>query len=310
MRYGLSQLRTALASPRVVLSELNRLVTNGRTHRTRRCRNPDGVDVIAAEWDTLILLDACRYDAFAAVANGLPGTFERRESVGSHTTEFLWHTFHGRELTDTVYVTANPQLSALENADDPIDVSLHDRYEVWQDHWDHDAGTVRPEAVTAAARAAHAEHPHKRLIIHYLQPHAPYLGPTGREIDAPSSNVWSLFRRGEFDLDLDTAVDAYHENLAIVLDHVEALMAELDGLTVVTADHGELLGERDWPIPIRQYGHPRHTYLPAAVQVPWLEHQVGPRRTIIADEPTASSDRAVAATTLRGRLADLGYIEA
>jgi len=38
--------------------------------------------------------------------------------------------------------------------------------------------------------------------------------------------------------------EAYNENLDIVLTEIEALLDELDGKSVITADHGNLVGER------------------------------------------------------------------
>jgi hypothetical protein len=83
--YDLRQVRRALTHRKLLLRELNRLY---HTRGNRRAYNPDGVDVLAEDWDNLLILDACRYDAFAARAD-LPGRLERRRSRGSHTSEFL-----------------------------------------------------------------------------------------------------------------------------------------------------------------------------------------------------------------------------
>lgn len=46
--------------------------------------------------------------------------------------------------------------------------------------WDDDLETVRPEAVTNAARKAHRDYPDKRIIVHYMQPHIPFITEAGR----------------------------------------------------------------------------------------------------------------------------------
>jgi hypothetical protein len=150
------------------------------------------------------------------------------------------------------------------------------------------------------------------LIIHYLQPHAPYIGPTGAEkLPTDYLNFWSSFRDGKFDVDLETAKKAYRENVELVIPHVETLLSELKGKTVVTSDHGELLGERDSPIPIRRFGHPSYTFLPELIDVPWLVRENGSRKEIVAENPEGSNqdEEEVDDETVRQRLEHLGYIE-
>jgi hypothetical protein len=167
-----------------------------------------------------------------------------------------------------------------------------------------------PDVVTEAARAAAEEYPNKRLIIHYLQPHAPYVGPTGVEqLPTEYLNFWTSFEEGKFDISLDKAKMAYRENLELVLPYVAELLSELGGKTVVTADHGELLGERDRPIPVRQYGHPSNRFLRPLIEVPWLEHQNGPRRKIVSEAPNKQDEEEYDSASVASRLRDLGYVE-
>lgn len=56
---------------------------------------------------------------------------------------------------------------------------------------------------------------------------------------------------------------AYEKNLEQVLEHVEELSNILEGKTVVTADHGDLLGENGL------YGHPGNSNLKVLRKVPW-----------------------------------------
>lgn len=309
--YSLSSIKTALGQPRMAIAELNRMFHQGLDVRSGPV-NDEGIDVLSQDWDTLIILDACRFDTFEECGSELPGELTRVESRASATTQFLRANVSDRELHDTVYVTANPQLYRIQDGTDgadPINVSFHDQIEVWQNHWHDEHGTVMPEPMTEAVREAREQYPNKRLIVHYLQPHAPYVGPTGiEELPTEYTNFWGAYRRGEADVSLETAIEAYRENLELVVPYVDELLSELEGKTVVTADHGELLGERDSPIPIRRFGHPAHTDMPGLIEVPWLVHTSEPRPEIYADDPEGNgAEDEVDFSTVEERLQDLGY---
>jgi len=47
--------------------------------------------------------------------------------------------------------------------------------DVWDFGWDERIGTVSPREINRAALKYYLKYPGKRFIIHYLQPHAPYL---------------------------------------------------------------------------------------------------------------------------------------
>src|SRR6056297_1717045 len=104
--YRLSQLRRGLSTPSLFLREANRLYYR---RMNRWSHNVNGIDIFSEDWDNFVILDACRYDIFRNQSE-LPGHLESRTSKGSSTVEFLKANFDGRDLRDTVYVTANPQL--------------------------------------------------------------------------------------------------------------------------------------------------------------------------------------------------------
>ena len=314
--YSLSTLKHAANKPRLALEEVNRIFNQGFGYRADAVNSKRGVDIMSEDWDTLVILDACRFDTFQELAGDLPGELQKKESKGSATQQFLRANFTGRELHDTVYVTANPQLFRIENGVydvDPINVSFHDQIDVWQDNWHDDHRTVMPDVVTEAALDAMERYPGKRLIVHYLQPHAPFVGPTGLEkVSTNHLDFWLHFREGEFDVSLDVLKQAYRENLELVLPHVSRLIESREGKTVVTSDHGELFGERDFPVPLRHYGHPGFSTIPALVEVPWLVYEYGVRPTIVAEDPVDSSEDAVEQVdddVIKARLRDLGYAE-
>jgi hypothetical protein len=300
-----ARLRRAVSHPILFVRHANRLY-----HRRlgQREHNPDGIDVFDEDWDTLCILDACRYDMFARCSE-LPGRLERRASKGSATTEFLTANLDGRDLRDTVYVTANPQLYRNR---DSIDVTFHDVIHVWREEgWDEEHGTVLPETVTEYALRAAEEYPNKRLVVHYMQPHYPFIGSEtdfdkGHLTGARQENVWNQLLQGTLDAEPDDIWRIYEANLERALPHVEILMENLDGKTVVTADHGNMVGERAFPLPIREWGHPRGIYTDELVAVPWLVFENGPRREIRTGDSESQSET-VDEGVVADRLRQLGY---
>jgi len=301
--YSLSQLRTAVETPALFLRELNRLY-----HRRlySRSYNTGGLDLFDADWDNLLVLDACRFDAFAR-RHDLPGTLEARTSRAASTREWLHANFAGRDLRDTIYVTASPMLYRNREA---VDATFHEVSEVWMERgWNDEFRTVLPETLTAEARAAAESHPEKRLLVHYIQPHYPFIGPTGRELfDLDRLDFrWNDALTGDLDVDPGEIRTAYRENLDVVLPYVEELLTALGGKTVVTSDHGQMLGERCVPVPIRDYGHPPGIYSEGLVRVPWLEYENGPRREITVGEERATGG-AADEDVVADRLEQLGYV--
>lgn len=306
--YSLSQLRRGLASPALLGRELNRLYYRRLNTRTY---NTAGVDIFAEDWDVLVLLDACRYDMFAD-QHTLPGALTVRESRGSSTREFLRGNVDGRRLHDTVYVTASPMRHRNRET---IDAQFHAEVDVWRDGWEESLGTVLPETTTEYATEAAGDYPQKRLLIHYLQPHYPFVGSdvdpftAEQAFDRPDEpDCWDQVLRGELRVDPDDVWLAYRATLDRVLHSVADLFAAVDGKIVVTADHGNMVGERARPVPVREWGHPHGLYTPELVRVPWLEHTTGPRPRIVA-EPPEQGAQSIDSETVAARLRDLGYAE-
>lgn len=274
------------------------LVNRGWHRVVRGGSNPEGIDVLDRDWDVLVILDACRFDSYddaQPFGNGV----SKVRSKGTNTPQFLRSNFRFRTLHDTVYVSSNWWY--LDLCDD-IDSSVHDYVTV-----PHDAPhgyASYPATVTETALEAAETYPDKRLIVHYMQPHRPYLGAFGRERFGSLTDVDlnTVVRRA--DATPEEVRRAYRENLEMVLEGVADLVAGLDGRIVVTADHGELLGERQSPIPVRQYGHPEGVYVDALVEVPWHVVQETPRRETTADEPVG--DPAVG-DEVAEQLTHLGY---
>lgn len=264
--------------------------------------NADGIDVFAEDWDNLLILDACRYDSFAEQST-LDGTLDSRISRASATREWVHANFTDRQLHDIVYVSANPNYRKV--ADD-IGAEVHAYVDVWQDDnlVGEDDTIVPPETVTKGALDAAETYPNKRLLVHYVQPHYPFIGPTGKEHFDPSATLKQVSR--DLEKTGELLERAYRENVDIVLEEAERLVDALLGKTVVSSDHGELLGERLFPLPFRAYGHPMGIYMEELVKVPWHVHVNGEGKDIVAEAPSERDD--VDDRAVEEQLRNLGYV--
>ncbi len=303
--YSLSDIKKGLRNPRRLFRELNTLA---HSRFGTVPHNTTGIDIFGEDWDNLILLDACRYDIFAEEAD-LPGQLDSRESRAAATPEFIDANFLDRTQHDTVYVTGNSWV-LKKGADE----NLYLVYDVVQ-HPTEESEVNKPTLIERCAREAAEKHPNKRLLVHFIRPHHPFLGPTAQELfgsrdddDQPHS-LYTQVANGDLELSDETLETLYRENLQIVLPHVEELLETLEGKTVVSADHGELLGDRLSPLPINGYGHHEGLYVDELVRVPWHVHTNGERRSITEDEPVPEPDRSysMADQSVDDRLRDLGY---
>lgn len=299
--FSIKNILRSITNPRKIGREANKQF---HTRFGQYQFNPNGTCIFEEDWDNLIILDACRYDYFAEQAD-LPGRMEHRESVGSATYHWVRGTFAGKTLHDTVYVGANTWFLKLR---DEIDAEIYDFVDL--QHGDYDVEwineelrVVTPGTVTNVALETVDKYPNKRHIIHYLQPHHPFIGSTGGEyFDHESSSLLDVVdESGAGD---ELLRQAYRENLEAVLPEVKRLLNSLSGRTVVTADHGEMLGDRHEYVPARDYGHHPGIFNNATVKVPWLIYESGERRHIVADTPTKQETDM---DKIDKQLRDLGY---
>jgi|APHM01.1.fsa_nt_gi Sulfatase. len=265
-----------------------------------------GKDFLDADWDNLLILDACRYDLFEEY-HTLPGRLSRRQSKAASTVDFLQTNLHCRDLFDTVYVTANGQLFHFH---EEFDIQFHDVVPLYAEAWNNELGTVTPDDVTDAAIEVANQYPNKRLLVHYVQPHFPFIGAdTQADKKRKSDNeepFWLRVATGDVDINRDSLWKAYRNTFQMMLPEVKRLMKKLHGKTIVTSDHGNMFGERAHPVPIREWGHPSGIYTPELVEVPWLIYESGERRRIVAEVPD-SVDMKPDPAVVEKRLKDLGY---
>lgn len=302
MRSLKGALKKAVSNPRLASLEVGRRLN--RFYHTRaytRDGAPNGTNIFEEDWDNLIILDACRYDFLQEYE--FQAEVGVRFSKGSATREFITTNFEDRQLLDVVYVSANywyPRLKEDINSDIYKFINLQkDEYQ------DPKTGVEPPSVVADKAREAEEDHPNKRLLIHFIQPHYPYIGAMGKETFTHNENMEKSIL--DADVDRETVVQAYRENLDLVVPVVKELVKDLHGKTVVTADHGEILGERSFPLPYTEYGHPRGTYVEELVKVPWIEFDYDQRKEIAPGKETHDSE--INESEIEDRLKALGYKE-
>ena len=304
---NLSHIEKAARNPSLILKGVNN-IGNRAFHTRLGCRdyNPAGINIFEEDWDNLLILDACRYDLFSDRASTLPGDLDYRISRGSHSKEFVKANFMDKRLHDVVYLSTNLFYATLQpelGAEIHRFISVHE-----EENWE-DIHPTTPDLVTKHAKRTADEYPNKRLIVHYIQPHSPYIGPTGKKHFGSTDTPSAMWDRNNSELTDEILQKAYCENLDMVLEDVRELLEYLPGKTVVTADHGELLGERCYPIPLRNYGHPLGVYVEELVKVPWHSYQNGSRKRIVPEPPTSDSQSDISDEYVQEQLKNLGYYD-
>jgi hypothetical protein len=161
-----------------------------------------------------------------------------------------------------------------------------------------------------------------------MQPYVPFLGPTAQEererlleehgitfsgmteteLSEPEEEFATLKEACENSyITRETLIEAYEENIEIAIEHVKRLLEELDGKTVITADHGEMLGEQMPPLMTQKFGHDPGIYTDELRKVPWLVIESDERREVCSEEPIERED--VDDEVIKERLEQLGYAE-
>lgn len=261
-----------------------------------------GTNVFEREWDVLLILDACRYDMYQRII----GESDRIWSVGSSSDEWMDHTFtdeYAEELAQTAYVTGNP----FSDDHCPANRLAHVD-EVWRHEWDDERGTILPQPITDHAIARRREG-YDRVIGHYMQPHYPFIGERTSSDEKMQWDVvgdethqgegfalWDQFLYGERD-DLNEVRQAYDDNLRHVWSHVETVCENVDGRVVVTADHGNALGE--WGM----WGHKPGMLHSKMRHVPWDTYECTDEETYVPDLEAEVND-----IDKQEQLESLGYL--
>jgi hypothetical protein len=280
----------------------------------------------------LVVLDACRFDRFQKLApEYLDVQTERVAANADNTFGYLRTCWDGSY--DVQYVTGAAPVTTQEFdfSDEDLQADglvfegkelqrmyqgfvpadhISDIVEVWRDSWDESLGVCPPEPVTDRAIALAPQSP--RLVVHYFQPHEPYIGETKLlgsvedgadhlEGGAIGRDIWERIKSGEIsDAQLK---QAYDDNLRRVLAEVALFIDQVEdkyNRIAIMGDHGEALGE---------YGLYTHSIThPHVRMIPWAEingvvEDAIPNRSVSAEFDEQKDDSSV-----EERLQDLGYL--
>lgn len=255
------------------------------------------------DWDLLIVLDACRPEWMMAVEDDYRfindvGTVY---SVGSHSKEWISNTFgeqYSSELRDTIYITGNHYADGLGDSELAAFVTAHN-----YGSWAYDSASPPANVVTDLAVHTARNTDWERCIVHYMQPHKPFISRTGDRGEI-SVQKWSLayrpyqkYLRGE--ITKEELINGFISNLEYVLDEVKLLLSNIDAnTTVLTSDHGQALGESGL------WDHTIGVKHPAMRQVPWVETTASDEGTLDPGEYTETDYNE---KTVSENLQALGY---
>lgn len=274
------------------------------------------------------------------------GDLEMRHSPGTGTPDFLQNTFTEPiedviYISANPFVSRRG--SSLDEF--RPDELFHEVYELWDTATHPDLGAVPPLAVSKKVTEVHKTYPDKRIIAHFIQPHIPFLSygninqPDGfvlRDVDGDGkitqlrnrldNRLKARFGKGRIwwvkdKLRLPAATDmeiilrkegtealqtAYEHNLECALFCVRDVIATIDGDVIVTADHGELLGEND------DYGHGLGRDHPVLRRVPWFNVDRDATLKLDPEPPqeqwVTTNENRTRERSLESRLQDLGYM--
>ena len=242
------------------------------------------LDLLAdTPWDVLIVLDACRADAFREVC---PARAETVRAPARRTDAWLRKVGPLLRERHVVYFTANP-IVARETAN----WRAIKRVDIWETHWGRfsalDLPCVHPLVVNGVVGTWRAlgRLAGRPIVVHYLQPHSPYIGDPpyaltylrqgveGCEMTAALNKI-SVWPKPDT-VDWELLKRAYRGNLELVW-RAARMLADAEaghGLRVViTGDHGELLGEsKDGGEGEPRFGHQPEYTNPLLHEVPWLD---------------------------------------
>jgi hypothetical protein len=277
---------------------------------------------LESDWDYCIVLDACRYDVFSDVYDEyVAGRLEKRRSPGSSTPEWATRTLTG-EL-DVAYFSGNPFINSLGIPLNELKWGASCDYEwtatdhlsriidVWQEGWDDTLGTVPPDSMAEAFfEYRDTVDRHGRTVLHYMQPHTPFLGhgdggkltkirdginKQGAEEDHESGGSLlgsvgdrvrplvestlersSLAMKAGIWLELDAAsVLSNGTRETVMRYHEDNLRIALESITnLLDSLDGDVVITADHGEAFGEQGvweHHIETHIPPLVEVPWLE---------------------------------------
>lgn len=310
------------------------------------------INLLEEDWDYLIILDACRYDFFKQMYKKYlkKGYLKKAVSPATFTPDWLNKIFGKLYYKNIIYISANPFINSKYIGEFSMRKYFFKIIDVWKSGWKEKFGSVPPNELNKAFFKLKDVYKDKRVILHYIQPHQPYIGKKYRRYISKKQEKSKLTNRQNQAIQkiknqiIDIFIKifgvtfiwkisflipflpknqlssiyaeegwmglkkAYQENLELVLKSVKELLDKIpSGKIIITADHGEFLGEYGL------YEHPDKIRRPENTEVPWLEINKG-KRKIKKDEKIKDAQQKTEETSkadeklIKERLKALGYL--
>jgi len=274
-------------------------------------------DLIAKkDWNVLLLLDACRVDYLEkAVGDGVK--INPVNSMANVTYRWVNRFVDQMQAMPFIYFTANPVASReLSNYDQSaFNFQIVRVYEEgWGKYGPLHLPSVHPYAMNCAAVEYLAEYGQpEHMIVHYLQPHAPYIGRRSipfaswgnamkDDLTKEVTKIRKIKKYGKKgELPIEEWREAYLDNVSLVIRYALALVEDLAGKVIITADHGEMLGEND------EYEHSAPPIYPELMVVPWIEIERGGKPSATIPHLVGNEDEAGTEVGTIDKLKALGY---
>jgi len=150
------------------------------------------INLLDEDWKLLIILDACRYDIFRDEYHILHKSKTLRKTKTHCIGTYEWYNNNivNQDCSDIIYIDPIVMFKHIVP-----DNTFHEVVEVWKEHWNYEYGTILPDSMTDVTLQKLKQHPSKRFIVHYHQPHPPYLQPKFKGIDGPVDKPEEILRQ-------------------------------------------------------------------------------------------------------------------
>jgi hypothetical protein len=224
------------------------------------------------DWDVMIVLDACRYDTFEDVVGDVDilGNYMKVDSQAHHTA--MWYDKNWPIENKNVNLISGHGILWLK------DFRIFERFaNPYGFFGENRKMWIYPGVNFEKLLEYQTKYPTMRHLVHIIPPHLPFLGKKGRafmkslDVINPHTteghgNAKAYDKVTEYGKEhgWHDPKECYRENLKFAMGWIEKFIDRIVGKVVVTADHGELLGEGDI------YGHVEG-FEDVLRVVPWFE---------------------------------------
>lgn len=201
------------------------------------------------DWRNVIILDACRYDYFKETVNEnkYGFQFEPVWSPGGDTGRWYTNMWVDGEYDDTILVSDSPVPWRRDNG--MHQAKFYRSYPLWKNRG-KTLGEFPPlkELIEQALKYKYVNK-NKRMLLHLVPPHLPYYHDEGIKLLLKEFGK-NVVGDGMIYLKMedygkkhgwDKVITQYKKSIEFALDTI--LKYDWGEQTIVTSDHGELIGE-------------------------------------------------------------------